>query len=128
MKNNERLTFPQRVIAGATVVTLPVVAALAPNYNTVPSQDSHATQVSAPNNTGMGENCGPALDAFGPDQGIGAYDHTSKIVCSTDGVSVSSETGSNNPITDVNCAPRLGEMAFTAWTNKNIVCSPAPAE
>ena len=128
MKNNERLTLSQRVIAGATVVTLPVVAAFAPNYNAVPSQDSPATQVSATNNTGTGENCGPALDAFGPNQGIGAYEHTSNIVCSTDGVSVSSETGSNNPTTDVNCAPRLGEMAFTAWTNKNIVCSPAPAE
>ena len=121
MKNNERLTFHQRVIAGATVATLPIVAALAPNYNTIPSQDSHATQVSAPNNTVAGENCGPALDGFGPNQGIGAYEHTSNIVCSTDGVGVSSETGSNN--LNYICAPKLGVIAFTPWTNKDIVCS-----
>lgn len=79
------------------------------------------TQVSAPNNTVAGENCGSALDAFGPNQGIGAYEHTSNIVCSTDGVGVSSETGSNS--LNYICAPKLGVIAFTPWTNKDIVCS-----
>ncbi len=77
----------------------------------------------APTYITHGQNCGPDLGAFGPNQGIGAYEHTLKVVCYPDSISVSAESQTSSNSSQV-CAPNLGVPAFAA-TARNEICRSA---